>query len=481
MTLAWNFTLIDALIGVFLLFFIAGIIHALHVLKHVRSSQGAIAWIGGLLMLPFIVVPLYWLTGRTRYHNYVEARKLLRKELREVYHEQKLASKDYQYDSKNEIVNAISKIRYTHNTDGNEISLLKDAHAKFEKVFQQLKTAKEYILVEYFTIIDDQIGSKFIGALIEQAEQGIRIYMIYDSFGSSKLSKQSIQKLKDAGVEIQAFGIKKKWLSRFQLNFRNHRKIIVIDGEQAFLGGINVADEYLGRNDDLGYWRDTHMHLRGPAVLGLQTVFIEDYYWGTEKLVAVRWDQDFRDITTEPEKASSLASNPSDDFDTWHLTLATAANVAKERLWIATPYLVPDEGLITALQTAVLRGVDVKILYPSESDQLLVKFATYTFQEDLIPMGINLHSYHKGFMHQKAILVDSDLAMLGSANLDNRSFRLNFEIMLLIESEKMITNVEEMLTEDFKNSLKIETPELANKNVIVKIFANFARLFVPIL
>ncbi len=481
MILAWNFSWVQSLVLILLVFFILGIIHSLHVLKHVRSSQGAIAWIFGLLMIPVIVVPLYWLAGRTRYHNYVKARKALRAKLSDVYDDLKKASKDYAYESDNKVIKAISKIRYTHNTDGNEMKLLIDAHEKFDKVFQELKNAKEYILIEYFTIKDDRIGKKFKDALIEQATKGIRVYMVYDSFGSSDMTDEFIGELKEAGVHLDSFGIKRKWLSRFQLNFRNHRKIIVIDGKQGFIGGINVGDEYLGRAEEIGYWRDTHMHIRGPAVLGLQTVVVEDYYWGTGDLIDVRWDQDFSDITDEPEKVTSMASNPSDDFDTWHLTVAAAASVAKDRLWIATPYLVPDQGLITALQTAVMRGVDVKILYPKESDQVIVAYAAYTFEEDLIPMGINLHAYHKGFMHQKVILVDSDIAMVGTANLDNRSFRLNFEIMMLIESQKTISEVEKMLNTDFTNSMKIEEPVLASKNVFVRIFANFCRLFVPIL
>ncbi|MGJ8657063.1 MAG: cardiolipin synthase [Akkermansiaceae bacterium] len=481
MTLAWNFGVIQCLGLVLVIFFILGVMHSLHVLKHVRSSQGAIAWIGGLLMLPIVVVPLYWLTGRTRYHNYVKARKSLHDELSDVYDELKEASYRYGYQSENELINAVSKIRYVHSTAGNEMQLLKDAHEKFEKVFEELKNAKEYILVEYFTIKSDRIGTRFKDALLEQVNKGVRVYVLYDSFGSSDMSDDYIDELKQAGVHIHSFGIKRKWLSRFQLNFRNHRKIIVIDGEQAFIGGINIGDEYLGRDEEIGYWRDTHMHVRGPAVWGLQTVVLEDYYWGTGELIDVRWDQDFSDLSETSEKATSLASSPSDDFDTWHLTLAAAASVAKERLWITTPYLVPDEGLITALQTAVMRGVDVRILFPKESDQIIVAYAAYTFEEDLIPMGIKLHAYHKGFTHQKVVLVDSNTAMVGTANLDNRSFRLNFEIMMLTESEKMIQKVEEMLNDDFANSMRIEESELADKNVFVRIFSNFARLFVPIL
>ncbi|MGD7652858.1 MAG: phospholipase D-like domain-containing protein, partial [Verrucomicrobiales bacterium] len=261
------------------------------------------------------------------------------------------------------------------------------------------------------------------------------------------------------------------------LNFRNHRKIVIADGKVAFLGGLNVGDEYLGRDRKFGLWRDTHVELRGPTVQAVQLVFLEDWYWAANEMPDLRWE-------TEPEDADQtvavIPTGPADPADSWQLIVAEAANSAREKLWIASPYFVPDEGVLTALLAAVIRGVDVRILIPERADQLLVWLSAFSYYEQSIPYGMRIFRYHKGFLHQKVMLVDTRLAAVGTANLDNRSFRLNFEIMAFCADPAFVDEVTWMLVEDFRHAREATMDEFNERPLWFRLACRAARLMAPV-
>lgn len=261
------------------------------------------------------------------------------------------------------------------------------------------------------------------------------------------------------------------------MNFRNHRKILVCDGETAFIGGFNVGDEYLGRDQKFGAWRDTHLQLRGPVVQAVQLVFLEDWFWACNEIPPLRW-------TTHPEIADQVAAviptGPSDPADSWQLIVAEAANTAREKLWITSPYFVPDEGVLTALQTAAIRGVDVRILIPERPDHRLVWLSAFSFYEQAIPFGVRLFRYHRGFLHQKVMLIDDRLAAVGTANLDNRSFRLNFEITAFCADKAFIDEVEHILSIDFTHAREAKMADFLGRSFWFRAAARAARLLAPV-
>jgi len=292
------------------------------------------------------------------------------------------------------------------------------------------------------------------------------------------LPDQYVSDLLSAGVKAHKFNTTKGRTNRFQVNFRNHRKIVVVDGKEAWVGGHNVGDEYLGRGA-IGKWRDTHVRVAGPAAQSIQISFVEDYHWAADEILNLNWVPE-KSTARNPVAALALPSGPADEFETCTLLFMKAIQSAKTRLWIASPYFVPDEQFITALHLAVLRGVDVRILIPRKTDNPLVNLTHWAYIKDLKRIGVALFWFEKGFLHQKVVLVDDDMATIGTANFDNRSFRLNFEITLLVVDKAFGESVSRMLEADFKGSPEILDEEFKNKGVGFRFLVRAAQLTAPI-
>lgn len=348
---------------------------------------------------------------------------------------------------------------------GQFLQLLIDADNAFPRIYDAIKKAERYILIEFFIIKNDSVGRNLKNLLIERAREGIHIYMLYDEIGSHKLPPGYISALRKEGVKIEPFNGKRHFLSNvLRLNFRNHRKLVVVDGSTAFIGGMNIGREYLGKGA-LGYWRDTFIQLHGPSVQQTQISFLEDWNWATmSKSTPSTFPRLCWDITPQPEDKTVLVlpSGPADVIPAWKTTIIALANRATHRLWISTPYFVPDEGVMSALQAAALRNVDVRILRPERADHILVKLSSFTFLRDLDTYGIQLWAYKKGFLHQKVILMDDDIATVGTANLDNRSLALNFELTAIVRDPGVCAEVQAMLEKDFYSSVR-ESLEDYNK------------------
>lgn len=466
------------LIG-FLGFYLVGFLHVIHALMNVRTAQGTFAWMVALFTLPFVAIPLYWLLGRTRFSGYLRARRMddarLRGELEEVF--KKLHEFKVPFPSELSFERAAEYLGGLPFTRGNDLELLIDGRMTFERIFEAIQRAEESICVCFYIVKNDAVGGELKEVLIERARAGVEVCFLFDEIGSHKLPGSYLRELGEAGVKCQSFGVNRYWWSRLQLNFRNHRKIVICDGELAFLGGFNVGDEYLGRDQRFGAWRDTHLQLRGPVVQAVQLVFLEDWYWAGHEIPRLPWKAE---VVEADQVAAIIPTGPSDPADSWQLIVAEAANTARTRLWITSPYFVPDEGVLTALQTAAIRGVDVRILLPERPDHLLVWLSAFSFYEQAIPFGVRLFRYQKGFLHQKVMLMDGRLAAVGTANLDNRSFRLNFEISAFCADEKFIAEVEEMLVKDFANAYEAEMDDFLKRPFWFRAAARAARLLAPV-
>ena len=287
------------------------------------------------------------------------------------------------------------------------------------------------------------------------------------------------EELREAGVAVSEFGTTQGWGNRFQLNFRNHRKIVVVDGRLGYVGGHNVGDEYLGLDAEVGFWRDTHMRVEGPSVLDLQRAFLGDWYWATRDLPELAWDP-----VPAPSGSNVLSigipTGPADRFETAALMFVELIQAAKERLWIATPYFVPDRAVMAALQNAGLKGVDVRVIVPDVGDSLMVDLSTWSYTQDFVGTGIKGYRYEKGFLHQKVALIDDDISVIGTANFDNRSFRLNFEITQIVADEEFARQMEAMFEEDFANSRRFSAAELQEKSFLFRLGTRLARLAAPL-
>jgi cardiolipin synthase len=448
-------------------------------LLNVRTSQGTIAWVLSLVTVPFVAIPLYWLLGRNRFAGMLGGRRRADERLAKLASamHQRLRGFEVEIPEDDAFERAARILGGLPFTRGNRLDLLIDGERTFERIFSVIAAARKTLCVNFFIVKNDTIGTRFQQALIERARAGVKVYFLFDEIGSHKLPGRFIRELREAGVECHSFGVNRFWWSRFQLNFRNHRKIVIADGEVALIGGLNVGDEYLGLSRRFGAWRDTHLQLQGPVVEAVQLVFLEDWFWAANTVPELPWTAEEQE---EDQIAAIIPTGPSDPADSWQLIVAEAANSSRNRLWIASPYFVPDEGVMTALQTAALRGVDVRILIPEKADHLLVWLSAFSYYEQSLPLGIRIFRYQKGFLHQKVMLIDERLASVGTANLDNRSFRLNFEISAFSNDRRFVSEVADMLREDFRNARETNMAELKEKPWWFSFAYRTARLLAPI-
>ncbi len=459
-----------------------GVLNAAHAVMNVRTSQGAIAWGISLITFPWLAIPLYWVFGRNHFFGYQEAMRRAYLQHQGLIYEIYRELKDYQVTlpeslrSLDKLARTLTPIAFT---SGNAVELLINGVQTYAAMLGAIAKAKNYILLQSYIINDDEMGNEFRQVLIDRAQQGVCIYLLYDEIGSNHISKSYVQSLRQQGIRVSAFHTNKGKGNRFQINFRNHRKILVVDGETAFIGGLNIGDEYLGKDPKLSPWRDTHLQVYGPGVQALQSSFLGDWYWATGDLPEVAW-QVYPHSDTNAT-ALMLPTGPADTLPGCQLFFIHAINLAQSRLWIASPYFVPDESVLTTLKLAVMRGVDVRIILPNHPDHLFVYLCSFAYYSELQSVGIKLYRYKQGFMHQKIILIDDAIAGVGTVNLDNRSFFLNFEVMGFIIHPPFIQSVETMLRDDLAASIAVNLEDYKRKPLWFRLVVKAARLLAPVL
>lgn len=464
-------------------FHVLGLLSAIDAVMSTRTSQGAIAWAVVLNTFPYVAVPAYWVLGRSKFKGYVTARRSKDEAVHKMTdHVANLIEPYVVPDSEKREVQAgraaesLAGIPYLK---GNDVELLIDGDATFKSLLDGIDQAQKYILFQFYIVHDDEIGREVKDHLVAKAREGIRVYFLYDEVGSHDLPDAYKNELKAAGIEVYDFHTRKGPRNRFQINFRNHRKILVVDGHTTWIGGHNVGDEYLGRDPKFGHWRDTHVKIVGPAALGAQLSFVEDWFWATENVLDLDW-------TPRPAPSGAdihvltLPTGPADELESAMLMFVHAINTAKQRIWIASPYFVPDEAVMAALQLAGLRGVDVRILIPDKADHMMVYLAAYSYFDDASRTGAKFYRYLDGFLHQKTMLIDDFVSTIGTANFDNRSFRLNFEVTAAIVDSTFAAEVERMFLDDFAKSREMEPGEYAAKPWYFRLGVRLARLTAPI-
>jgi cardiolipin synthase len=458
-----------------------GVISAFDAVFLARSSQSAIAWGLCLVMFPYLSLPAYWVFGRRRFRGYTELqRKFSEVHKAEFTKQQQLFRKFYAarvpIDAESE--RALEKIAQDQFTDHNSVKLLINGEETFAEIINALDAAKKYIFIQFYIFRADDLGIRLQELLISKALEGLQVLFLYDEVGSSDIPETFLSEMQEAGIECRPFATRQGLGNFFQFNFRNHRKSVVIDGKTAFVGGHNVGTEYLGQSKRFGFWRDTHVRIDGPAAIPIQSIFLADWAWASQMR------PDFEPSAPELPgnmRVLSIGTGPADEEPRCLLWFLEIINMAKSRLWISSPYFVPDDSLIHALHLAALRGVDVRLLIPQKPDHLIVWLASFSYIPEIIRLGVKVFAYHNGFLHQKAFLVDDTLAGIGTVNMDNRSLRLNFEIMTLIADRTFGLQVAQMFERDFEQSDSLALLSFESVSFVKRLAARFARLFSPIL
>ncbi|WP_455169104.1 cardiolipin synthase [Aegicerativicinus sediminis] len=455
-------------------------------LKNVNPTK-TLTYIIVLLVFPFVGLIVYYFFGQEYRKVKIFNRKdvLNQKIIKDVQEELKLAPAEIriirnQLDEKVKLVRLLSKSEKSPLTMKNELELLKNGEEKFPRLFEDLKTAKDHIHVEYYILEDDKIGTQFIDLLCEMAKSGVEVRLSYDYVGSS-ISSRAKRKMKIAGIQFMPFMPVLFSGLTGQMNYRNHRKIVIIDGKIGYVGGINVSDKYVNNGESDVYWRDTHLRIEGEAVKELQINFFNNWNFVTDSTLKITPNY-FPPNSIETELPVQIAaSGPDSDWANIMEAIFTSINTADEYVYITTPYFIPNEQIVTALQVASRSGVDVRLVIPKNSDSWVAKYATNSFLDRLLEANVKIYRYCKGFIHAKTIVVDDMFSTVGTSNMDNRSFNINFEINALIYNRDFTLKLKQQFFDDVEECELLDKEEWFNRPKIDKLKESYSRLWAPLL
>ncbi len=460
--------------------YVLGVASAFEAMLKARTPQGAIAWTISLLLMPLLTVPVYLVFGRNRFDGYLEQRSDLEARSSALMSGRASVLRDYIVTPETPVFASLGELARMPTTRGNTVQLLIDGEQTFDSIAQGLERARAYILFQFYIIRDDRVGRRLGKLLCDRARSGVRVCLLYDEIGSYSFAGTRLHReLVQTGVEVVPFNTTQGRRNRLQLNFRNHRKVVVVDGREAWIGGLNVGDEYQYGDRRLGPWRDTHARIEGPAVHGAELAFATDWLWATRRVLDIDWD--FSATGAGDCRVLVFPSDPASHYEEAGLMYHELIVSARERIWIASPYFVPDRAIISALQLAALRGVDVRVMIPEKAEGYVIAMANWSYTRELMPLGVKVYRYQGGFTHQKVVLMDDATAGVGTANFDNRSFRLNFEITLLVENRAFATQVHTMLEADFRLCRQVTLEDIEDKPAWFPFAMGAARLFAPLL
>lgn len=449
-----------------------------------KDSTAAMAWCLIVLLVPLVGATLFLVFGYTRvdrpmrrkrrHHVRFAARNPAQK--REVATE---VTEEQLTGFPLRLAQIASRLGAFGPVGGNEVTLYHETQIAFDHLCDTIRDARHHIHLQYFIIQPDEAGHKIIELLTAKAKEGVQVRLLYDAVGSHRITRRMLRSLCGAGGHCRSF-LGFTSLRRLAVNLRNHRKIAVIDGRFGYTGGANIGNEYLGKVARFGYWRDAQLRLEGPAVAGLQGIFAEDWDFACGE--ALHGDDFFPELPRVGDATVQIiAGGPDQDVNSIRELVFSAVTMARERLWIASPYVVPDQGIMDALRFAARLGVDVRLLCPLKPDHWLTYYAGRYYFTDFMAEGIKLYEYAKGMMHSKMILVDGQWASVGSANLDYRSLHLNFEANCLLHSPDLVAELEEAFRKDLQESIRLEPHAFRGRSFSTRLLENGCRLLSPTL
>ncbi|MCK4261336.1 MAG: cardiolipin synthase [Halanaerobiales bacterium] len=454
-----------------------------------RSASTTWAWLMILLLIPGIGFILYLLFGQNLSRRKIfQIQSTEAKEIANIILEQKLQLKNNGIQFKDYSAAKYKDMIHMHliNSDSvftqdNEVKIFTDGREKFDALFNTIEKANDHIHLVYYIIKNDQLGKQILDALTKKAAEGVKVRLLYDAFGCRFLPKSFFKKLKNAGGEVAIFFPFKIPFINFKINYRNHRKLAIIDGKYAFIGGFNIGDEYLGLNKKMGYWRDTHLKISGSAVYTIQIRFSLDWNNASSKKITFQ-PKYFPKFNTNGETGIQIVSSgPDSEWEQIKNGYIKMIYSAKENIYIQTPYFIPDESLLDAIKIASLSGIDVRIMIPNKPDHIFVYWATYSYIGELIKTGAKCYIYEAGFIHAKTIVVDGKVASVGTANVDIRSFRLNFEVNAFIYDTKISNQLKSIFEKDIEECNELTLALYKKRSAVIKVKESVSRLVSPIL
>lgn len=458
------------------------------ILRRPREPRAMLAWILALLLLPGLGLVLFLTLGEPRRDWHRLRRRRSRRRIHAASSNQNVPSRlghslspaDVREELQ-PLAKLTDQLAAASPTGGNVVTIFHDAEETYDQIEAAIRAAHSHVHLEYYIFQADQTGQRFRDLLIEKARQGIHCRLLLDFLGCWRLPRRFVQPMKDAGVQVAFCLPVVPWRSRWRANFRNHRKIVVVDGKIGFTGSQNIGDEYRGRKRrKYGPWRDTHLRIVGPGVRDLQDVFARDWYYTTKK--SLLDDRHFPHTEAAGNHVVQVVpSGPDQREDVMHQLLFAAVSAARESISIITPYFVPDRAMILALRSAAYRGIQVRLLIPACSDHRVVLWAGRSFYNDLIGSGVQIYEHDHTMLHSKVMVIDRSWAMVGSANVDERSFRVNFELTTILYS----SDLADELYRDFEalraQSRHVRRKSLSARSTGESILLGLARLASPLL
>ncbi|MGL5236049.1 MAG: cardiolipin synthase [Empedobacter falsenii] len=459
-----------------------------------RNPTKTIAWILVIVFLPFIGIILYFFFGQKfkKDEFFKRIDKNHQKIINEKWAEMDQSVQD-DLDKVNAKIGSLSQVyRYLNNArvaypaTNNKVKLLTNGEEKFPLFLEALREAKDHIHLEYYIFDEDHIGNEIIDILIEKAKNGVEVRVTADDFGSPKLNKHQ-SRFDGTGVEFQTF-LPVRFSSLANSNYRNHRKILIVDGKKAFVGGINISDKYINQNgvkslNNKVYWRDTSVMIEGDSINSLQLHFYLNWMMTEGKKYNIS-DPKYFYSSKEKNDFSTVSfglSSPGSDLHSAMEAMVLAITLAKKKVQLCTPYFIPSDEFKTAMMIAVSSGVEVELIIPKEGDSIVVQQASLSFLKPLMKRGIKVYLYEKGFIHAKTITVDDKLAFIGTVNLDYRSFMINFEITSVIENTTLLQQMSVQFDIDKEDSELLTIEKWENRPWYNRAFASICRLLAPIL
>ncbi|MGL4849310.1 MAG: cardiolipin synthase [Clostridium sp.] len=443
------------------------------------------AWLLIFIILPGIGFIIYVLLGQ----NFSRQKLFKEKLIIDKYKKNVLKEQNYDIlDLKKHNCNNRDLIRMNFNncdskyTSKNEVKVFDTGEGKFTSLLEDIKNAKKYINIQYYIFRKDKIGAEIIEALEKKLEEGVEVRFLVDAMGSRSMTKKKLKRYLELGGEFAVFfpGILPHINTR--VNYRNHRKIVVIDGEYGYVGGFNVGDEYLGRDEKIGNWRDTHIRIRGNAVNDLNERFVLDWCYASGKEITELDKFVYEgDLTKGDVGIQIVTSGPDHNEEYIKNAYVKMITNAKKSISLTTPYFVPDDTMIESLRIAALSGVDVKIIIPGKPDHKFMAWAASSYIGELLEAGARVFYYEKGFVHAKVLVVDNVVSSIGTANMDIRSFSLNFEVNSFIYNEKISMEVYKSFEKDLEDSREITKEEYNERGTTLKVLESITRLLSPIL
>lgn len=454
-----------------------------------RDVGNTWAWIMVLVFLPIVGFFIYLFFGRSLkqknfYNLSVAERKAEKTEVDKQLLPENLARLESNPLLKDhtELIHMNLKSSHALLSKDNHIEIFDDGHKKFAALFKDISSATKEINIQYYIIQSDSLGTKLRDLLIQKAKEGVKVRLLYDEVGSKKTPPRFYNELRAAGGGVEVFFPSMFRLVNFRVNNRNHRKLCIIDGEIAYIGGFNVGDEYLGLDKKFGYWRDTHFRIKGGAVNHIQGKFILDWHQASKKEPGDWGDYLFqteKHIGTSPVQiVSSGPNSETEHLKNMYIKLLLSA---KKSVYIQTPYFIPDTSFMDACKIALLSGIDVQIMIPCKPDHPFVYWATWSYVGDLLDYGAKVLLYENGFLHAKTIVVDEEVSVVGTMNIDSRSFRLNFEVTAIVYDEKVATQLTDLFNQDAKLSSELTKERYGERSLLIKFKQSISRLLSPVL